>query len=89
MHTNQFSVTQYFKSLSVDSSSSMVPCISFVFELTPLKVRKTERRGGSFLTFLTRSAAIIGGVFTVAGIIDSALYAGTRQLEKLNVGKQG
>ena len=89
VHTNQFSVTQYFKSLSVDSSSSMVPCISFVFELTPLKVRKTERRGGSFLTFLTRSAAIIGGVFTVAGIIDSALYAGTRQLEKLNMGKQG
>ena len=89
VHTNQFSVTQYFKSLSVDSSSTMVPCISFVFELTPLKVRKTERRGGSFLHFLTRSAAVIGGIFTVAGIVDSALYAGTRQLQKLNLGKQG
>jgi len=89
VHTNQFSVTQYFKSLAVDSSSTMVPCISFVFELTPLKVRKTERRGGSFLNFLTRSAAIIGGIFTVAGILDSALYAGTRQIEKLQMGKQG
>jgi len=89
VHTNQFSVTQYFKSLSVDSASSMVPCISFVFELTPLKVKKTERRGGTFRNFLTRSAATIGGIFTVAGIVDSALYAGTRQIQKLNMGKQG
>mmetsp|Transcript_17509 Transcript_17509/g.44882 ORF Transcript_17509/g.44882 Transcript_17509/m.44882 type:complete len:615 (+) Transcript_17509:62-1906(+) len=89
VHTNQFSVTQYFKSLSVDSGSSMVPCIAFVFELTPLKVRKTERRGGSLLNFLTRSAAIIGGIFTVAGFIDSAVFFGTRQLEKMNIGKQG
>ena len=67
----------------------MVPTISFVFELTPLKVKKTERRGGTFRNFLTRSAATIGGIFTVAGIVDSALYAGTRQIQKLNMGKQG
>jgi len=89
VHTNQFSVTQYFKSLTADSESTMMPCISFVFELTPLKVRKTERRGGSFFSFFTRSAAVIGGVFTVAGILDSALYVGTRQLEKINLNKQG
>lgn len=89
VHTNQFSVTQYFKSLSAESASSMVPCIAFVFELTPLKVKKTETRGGSFLHFLTRSAAVIGGIFTVAGIIDSAIYAGQKRIEKLNMGKQG
>ena len=43
----------------------MVPCISFVFELTPLKVKKTERRAGSFASFATRTAALIGGLFTV------------------------
>ena len=92
VHTNQFSVTQYFKALSTEagkSGASMVPCVAFVFELTPLKVRKTERRGGSFVAFLTRAAAVIGGIFTVAGILDSALYAGTRQYEKLMLDKQG
>ena len=63
MLTNQFSTTRYFKSLAPAEGavSSMVPCVSFVFELTPLKVKKTERRAGSFLKFLTRSAALIGG----------------------------
>ncbi len=67
----------------------MVPAISFVFELTPLKVKKSERRAGSFFSFATRCAAVIGGLFTVAGIIDSVLYTSTRQLEKLRLNKQG
>ena len=89
VHTNQFSVTQYFKALSGDTSQSMVPGISFVFELTPLKVKKTERRAGSFFQFATRSAALIGGLFTVAGIIDAVLYSSTRHIEKMNLNKQG
>jgi len=67
----------------------VVPGISFVFELTPLKVKKTERRAGSFFSFVTRCAALIGGLFTVAGILDSILYTSTRQLEKLQLNKQG
>ena len=89
VHTNQFSVTQYFKPLGGDATASMVPAVNFVFELTPLKVKKTERRAGSFFSFVTRCAALIGGLFTVAGILDSILYTSTRQLEKLNMGKQG
>ena len=78
---------QYFKAL--DSTSKMTPTIAFTFELTPLKVKKTERRAGSFATFATRTAALIGGLFTVAGIVDSVLYQSARHMEKLNVGKQG
>ena len=89
VHTNQFSVTQYFKALSAENAQAMVPTIALVFELTPLKVRKTEQRGGTFVGFLTRACALVGGLFTVASIIDSVLYQSTRQLEKLNMGKQG
>ena len=71
------------------SSAQMVPTVQFYFELTPLKVKKTERRAGSFFSFATRCAALIGGLFTVAGILDSILYSSTRQIEKLNMGKQG
>jgi len=79
VHTNQFSVTQYFKSLNSESSASMVPIVAFVFELTPLKVKKTERRAGSFFSFATRCAALIGGLFTVAGIVDSMVYTSARR----------
>ena len=67
----------------------MLPCITFAFELTPLRVKKTEQRAGTFVGFLTRAAALIGGLFTVAGILDSVLYQSTRHLEKLQLNKQG
>ena len=38
------------------------------------EVEKKEQRAGSFLRFLTRSAAVVGGMFTVAGMLDSAFY---------------
>lgn len=89
VHTNQFSVTQYFKALSSEGAAAMLPCITFAFELTPLRVKKTEQRAGTFVGFLTRAAALIGGLFTVAGILDSVLYQSTRHLEKLQLNKQG
>ena len=89
VHTNQFSVTHYFKALTAESAQAMVPQIAFTFELTPIKVRKTEERGGTFIGFLTRCAALIGGLFTVAGILDGTIYQSTRHLEKMQLNKQG
>ncbi len=39
--------------------------------------------------FLTTSCAIIGGVFTVAGILDALLYQSFKVVKKMNLGKQG
>lgn len=39
--------------------------------------------------FLTTTCAIIGGVFTVAGILDSILYQAGKFSKKLELGKQG
>jgi hypothetical protein len=39
--------------------------------------------------FLTTTCAIIGGVFTVAGIIDSLLYNTLKFTRKIDLGKQG
>jgi hypothetical protein len=39
--------------------------------------------------FLTTTCAIIGGVFTVAGILDSILYQGFKMAKKIDLGKQG
>jgi hypothetical protein len=39
--------------------------------------------------FLTTTCAIIGGVFTVAGILDSILYQAGKFTKKVELGKQG
>jgi len=39
--------------------------------------------------FLTTTCAVIGGVFTVAGILDSMLYATMSMAKKIELGKQG
>ena len=51
-------------------------------------MHKTEGRKGSLLTFLTRTAALIGGLFTVAGILDPVTYASAKQIEKIKLGRQ-
>ena len=39
--------------------------------------------------FLTTTCAIVGGVFTVAGILDSILYQSVKMIKKNQLGKQG
>ena len=46
-----------------------------------VQVRFSETKS-SFAHFLTSVCAIVGGVFTVSGIVDSTLYHGQRVLRK-------
>ena len=43
----------------------------------------------SFLHFLTSVCAIVGGIFTVSGIIDAFIYHGHQAIKKkIDLGKQ-
>ena len=78
--SNQFSVTEH--SRSGDSGRvQALPGVFFFYDLSPIKVTFTERHV-SFLHFLTNVCAIVGGVFTVSGIIDSFVYHGQRAITK-------
>lgn len=58
-----------------------------MYELSPIMVKFTESRK-SFAHFLTGVCAIIGGVFTVAGLVDSLIYHSMRSLKKkIELGK--
>jgi len=86
LSTNQFSVTEHFKALQGEGSHGL-PGVFFMYELSPIMVRFKEQRK-SFAHFLTGVCAIIGGVFTVAGIIDSFIYHSMRSLKKkIEIGK--
>ncbi|XP_009358122.2 protein disulfide-isomerase 5-3 [Pyrus x bretschneideri] len=66
--------------------SLQVPVAKFHFELSPMQVLITENQK-SFSHFITNVCAIIGGVFTVAGIMDSILHNTIRMMRKVELGK--
>jgi len=83
--TNQFSVTDHMK--AIEEGSHGLPGVFFMYDLSPIMVKFAEHRK-SFPHFLTNVCAIIGGVFTVAGIIDSFIYHSLRSIEKkVEIGK--
>ncbi|KAB1215337.1 Protein disulfide-isomerase 5-3 [Morella rubra] len=63
-----------------------IPVAKFHFELSPMQVLITENPK-SFSHFITNVCAIIGGVFTVAGILDSILYNTIKLMKKVELGK--
>lgn len=58
-----------------------MPGVFFSYEISPLMVKYTEKKE-SFGHFATNICAIIGGVFTVAGLIDTFLYHSIRAIQK-------
>ncbi|KAG6393796.1 hypothetical protein SASPL_144369 [Salvia splendens] len=66
--------------------SPQVPVAKFHFEPSPMQVLITENTK-SFSHFITNVCAIIGGVFTVAGILDSVLHNTIRMVKKIELGK--
>jgi len=64
----------------------IMPAIWFRYELTPITVKYSEKRK-PFYHFITMACAIIGGAFTVAGIIDSMIFSASEMYKKLTLGK--
>jgi len=64
------------------------PSAKFSFDLSPTQIVIRQSRQ-PLSTFITSVCAIIGGVFTVIGLIDSVLYHSLNVLKKKNLGKLG
>ncbi|PVD32633.1 hypothetical protein C0Q70_08076 [Pomacea canaliculata] len=87
LYTNQFSVTKHSKTVSSGSGEGGLPGVFFIYELSPMMVKYTEKQR-SFMHFLTGVCAIVGGIFTVAGLIDSVIYHSARAIQKkIELGK--
>ncbi|KAG9157686.1 hypothetical protein Leryth_014192 [Lithospermum erythrorhizon] len=86
INSNQFSVTEHYKSVE---EGQTLPGVFFFYDLSPIKVTFKEEHV-SFLHFVTNVCAIVGGIFTVAGIVDSFVYHGHKALKKKReIGKLG
>ncbi|ORZ37953.1 endoplasmic reticulum vesicle transporter-domain-containing protein [Catenaria anguillulae PL171] len=87
--TNQYSVTEHARDVSGPGGISHValPGLFFNFDISPMRVVMVETRK-SFMTFLTSVCAVVGGVITVASMIDAAVYRTERALaRKIELGK--
>merc|ERR1711936_1352486 len=87
--TNQFSVTRHSKVISAMMGDGGMPGVFFSYELAPVMV-KYQQKEKSFGHFASGLCAIIGGVFTVAGMIDKLIYNSAKILQqKTEIGKTG
>ena len=55
-----------------------VPGVFITYDISPLRV-VIEEKSNSFSHFLTQTCAIVGGILTIAGLIDAAIYRSRRQ----------
>ncbi|KAA8526181.1 hypothetical protein F0562_008080 [Nyssa sinensis] len=79
--TNQFSVTEYFSPMN--EYDRTWPAVYFLYDLSPITVTiKEERR--SFLHFITRLCAVLGGTFALTGMLDRWMYRLLEMLTKPN-----
>ncbi|CAB3400434.1 unnamed protein product [Caenorhabditis bovis] len=67
-------------------SGKIIPAVWFKYELQPITLKQTETRQ-SFYVFLTSICAVVGGTFTVAGIIDSTFFTISELVKKHQIGK--
>jgi hypothetical protein len=86
VHSFQFSVTEHLRKMAVsalnnENNRGTLPGVFFNYDLSPLRVRIEEKRR-SFGHFLTRVFAIIGGVFTVMGLLDGVLHKTLERVAK-------
>lgn len=69
-----------------DDSESL-PSAVFAYDISPMQVQVREVRQ-SLSTFLTQICAVIGGVFTVTGLVDGAYFHSSNALRrKMEIGK--
>jgi len=87
INTNQFSVTDHETKVEKKHGRGL-PGLFFFYDVSPIKVEFTESQK-SFAHFLTQLCAIIGGVFTVTGMVDKLVYHGLKSVgHKIDLGKQ-
>ena len=82
--TKTYQMTAHMDHLS--THPTQMPAVYFRYQLSPITVKFTKRRKG-LSHFLTYVCAIIGGVFTVAGLLNSLLQSSVKAFQKNVLGK--
>ena len=73
--TNQYSITSQYRPAIVDGvRQNVLPGLFFVYDISPFQVTVTEHTSTA-TELVTSLCAILGGIITAAGLLDSLLYS--------------
>lgn len=70
--SNQYAVSEHIRHINPGSNRGL-PGVWFFYDTSPVHVEFQERRRG-LLPFLTSVCAIVGGVFSVFGVVDGVVH---------------
>ena len=73
IQTNQYSVTEHLRHVNPGSGRGL-PGVFFFYEVSPLHVVIEEQYHKGYVAFFTSVCAVVGGVVTVMGMLDHALF---------------
>jgi hypothetical protein len=71
--STQADVYEYTVHSHTYTDINAIPAAKFSYTLSPMQIIVEEHRQ-AFYKFITTVCAIIGGVFTIAGMLDSGVY---------------
>ncbi|KAI8098694.1 endoplasmic reticulum vesicle transporter-domain-containing protein [Halteromyces radiatus] len=85
IYTNQYSFTSEERVLAPYSGD--LPGVFFMMDISPMQIIYRENQP-SLISLITSLVGIIGGIFTVAGLVDSVVYRAERSFKrKVELGK--
>jgi len=86
LNSYQFSVTTHQTNVKRKTGRGL-PGVFFFYEISPLQVR-SQYESKPLFPFLTNLCAIMGGIFTLIGLLDRAVFKTMKSLEaKIEIGK--
>ncbi len=89
MYEKSYYVHQFTYNSNEVHSNMMLPAVYFRYDMSPITVEYRIYKE-NFLHFLIQLCAIIGGIFSVTGIIDALIHSSVAALmKKANMGKLG
>jgi endoplasmic reticulum-Golgi intermediate compartment protein 3 len=77
LHTNQYSVTESFR----PTDGQLLPGVFVYYNLSPIKIDVVETRRSIF-HFLVQLSAIVGGVFSLASMLDAGAFHTVKAMRK-------
>jgi endoplasmic reticulum-Golgi intermediate compartment protein 3 len=75
IESNQYAVTEHLRHLAPGSGRGL-PGVYFNYEISPVQA-VFEETSGKFLRFVTSLCAILGGLYTVMGLLDGLISTAT------------
>jgi len=83
VYTHQYAITEQQKNVMSNGRFTGLPGVFFVYRFTPFMVQKMDK-DKPMSHFLVSVCAVIGGVYTVAGMMDSVLYKSYKGLRRVS-----